>query len=614
MNLRKRALRYLAPFKGNIALIFAFNILYAIFSLFSLAMAVPFMSILFGEKEVITEKPAWSLSSESIFEHYYFYMGKIITSYGTVNALLLVALTMITFSFLSNLFRYLAHYNMAPIRAGVLKSFRRDIYDKIMILPLSFYSGFKKGDILNRIGADVQEVEWSIISTIQILTRDPFMLFIYLGTLFSINIKLTVISLVILPVSGILIAAVGKSIKRNSLKAQEILGKMSARFEETIGGLRVIKGYNAIEKASENFRKENRHYTKIATKIHRINELGSPLIEFLSILSMCLILLVGANFVLADPLFKGEIFVMYIVVFARMLPPAKQLVTAFYNIQKGRASTHRISQILDADEVITESENAVPAQGLKDKIEYRDVSFRYRDDSAKMENEDADVLKHINLTIRKGEIVALTGHSGSGKSTLVDLLPRFYDSCRGQILIDGTDIREYSISGLRNLMGIVNQDVILFNDTVFNNIAFGQKNVSREKVVEAAKNAHAHSFIMEMPDGYDTVIGDRGLKLSGGERQRISIARTILKNPDILILDEATSALDTESEYLVQKAMETLLEGKTAIIIAHRLSTIRNADTIIFMNKGKIVERGTHDELFNRKEAYYQFCTLQELR
>ena len=603
----KQAKKYLSPYKGNIILIFFFNILYACFALFSFTMCIPFLSILFGMDDVVVEQPVLSFDVNTIKDYFYYQIGQIIESQGAISALIIVGATMVLFSFLSNLFRYLAHYNLAPIRAGVLNQFRKDIYHQLITLPLSFYSKFKKGDILSRIGADVQEVEWSIISTLQILCRDPFMFLLFLITLLFINIKLTLIALIVLPLCGLLIGSIGKSIKRNAIKAQTVLGKMSVRFEETIGGLRVIKGYNAIDHAAENFQKENQYYTKVMTKTYRINDLGSPLIEFLCILAMGIILLAGASFVLDDPGFKGEILVAYIFIFARMLPPAKQLVTAYYNIQKGTASTQRINQIMEAEEVILEAENPVHFTKLKECIEYKGVSFTY-DEEADLAETDKAVLHNINLKINKGEIIAITGSSGSGKSTMVDLLPRFYDIVQGEILIDGINNKDISIIDLRNLFGIVNQDVILFNDTVFNNIAFGLKDVSREMVIEAAKMAQAHQFIMEMPEQYDTIIGDRGMKLSGGERQRLSIARTFLKNPEILILDEATSALDNESEYLVQKALETLLKGKTAIIIAHRLSTIRQADTILFMEKGEILERGTHQELLANGKGYSLFC------
>jgi len=574
-------------------------------------MVVPFLSVLFGQTEKIADKPELAFSIDSVTSTFYYYMGIIIDKSGQVSALIYIAVTMIILSFLSNLCRYMGQYFLAPIRAGILRSFRKDIYNKMIILPLSFYSDKKKGDVMNRIGSDVQEVEWSIISTIQTFCRDPFLMVVYLITLFSVSYKLTLVSLVVLPLSGYIIAVIGKSIKKNSVKAQQILGMLSSKYEETISGLRIIKGYNAIDHASDAFKQENKLFSSINTKIYRINDLGSPLIEFLSILSITVILLIGGKLVLLDSGMQGELLVMYLLVFARMIPPAKQLVAANYTIQKGMASAQRIYQIIDGEEIITELSDPVRIDFFKDKIEYKNVGFSYQGNSFIDNNKE--VLHDINITLKKGEVIGLVGSSGSGKSTLVDLLPRFYDVSKGKILIDGIDIKKYCISDLRELFGIVNQDVILFNDTVFNNIAFGKKSVTPEMVIEAAKIAQAHDFIMEMGNGYDTVIGDRGMMLSGGQRQRLSIARALLKNPQVLILDEATSALDNESEYLFQQALDTILENRTAILIAHRLSTIRHTNQILFIDNGSIVERGTHDELMQLKGAYYKFCLLQKM-
>jgi subfamily B ATP-binding cassette protein MsbA len=503
---------------------------------------------------------------------------------------------------------------MAPIRSGVLRNFRKDIYAKIISLPISFFSKYKKGDLLNRMGTDVQEVEWSFISSIQTFCRDPFMLAFSLIALFAVNVKLTIISLLVLPLSGLLIATVGKSIKRNAAKAQEVLGKMSAKFDETINGLRIIKGYNVIDQAEENFKQDNEYYTRASTKIHRINELGSPLIEFLSILSLAVILAIGSSFVFSDPMFKGEIFAAYILIFARMLAPAKQLVTAYYTIQKGKAAADRIAMIMDTDNAIKNASAAQPKATFDQSIVFNNVTFSYQEDPyCEQSGNPIYVLRNINMVIKKGEKVALVGPSGSGKSTLVDLLPRFYDIRHGEILIDNINNKKIILKDLRDLIGMVSQDTILFNDTIFNNIAFGEQNTDKVKVVTAAQMAQAHQFISDMPDGYDTVIGDRGLKLSGGQRQRISIARTFLKNPQILILDEATSALDNESEYAVQQALDTLLQGKTAVIIAHRLSTIRNADRILFMKHGQIIESGTHLELMTLNGEYRRFFEMQQV-
>lgn len=614
MNLYKKTLHYLSPYKGNIALILLFNICQSIFSLISFTTIAPFLSVLFGDAEVILQKPELTFSTTSIINTFYYYLGLLISSKGKEVALIMIGGTMVLFSLLTNLFRYFSLYMTAPIRAGVLRSFRKDIYLKIISLPISFFSKHKKGDILNRMGTDVQEVEWSIISSIQTFCRDPFMLFFYLIALFAVNIKLTVISLLILPLSGLIISVIGKSIKRNATKAQSILGKMSAKFDETISGLRIIKGYNIIDRTAENFRDENDYYTKISVKIHRINELGAPLIEFLSILSLTAILLLGSSFVFSDPTFKGEIFVMYILIFSQLIAPAKRLVTALYLIQKGKAAANRIEVIMDADEVIHEDPNAETKHNFEKSIVYKDVTFSYQEDPhCEQSGDPIYVLRNINLDIRKGETIALVGPSGSGKSTLVDLLPRFYDLKTGAIYIDDVNIKNMPLQNLRHLTGIVNQDIILFNDTIFNNIAFGQQNIPKERVIEAAQMAQAHQFIMELPEGYDTVIGDRGMNLSGGQRQRLSIARTFLKNPQILVLDEATSALDNESEFLVQKALDSLIKGKTAIIIAHRLSTIRNADRIIFMQQGEILECGTHQELMSLNGQYAQFYRIQQI-
>lgn len=603
MNLLKRLIKYLFPFKKYICIILIANLLYAFFSLFSFTMIAPFLSVLFGQVDPIATRPDFSLSVSCIINTFYYYMGLVILHYGKMSALIYVAISMIILSLLSNCFRYLGMYELAPIRAGFLKNLRTDIYHKILILPLSFYSQERRGDLLNRMGSDVQEVEWSILSTLQSLCRDPFLLIIYVVALFKISAPLTLLTLLILPVIGYLIALIGKSIKRSSVKAQQILGQMSSIFEESIGGLKIIKGYNAIDHANERFNHENEKFFKLNRKIFRITELGSPLIEILCIVALTLILFIGSKMVLTTTSIRAEIFMMYILLFSRLIQPAKSLVSSIYTIQKGLASAQRIYQILDGEEVIEEVENPIRITHLQDKIEYKNVSFSYE--------KGVDVLHDISFNIDKGKFIALVGASGSGKSTIVDLLPRFYDIDSGSILIDGIDARQYCISDLRRIFGIVNQDITLFNDTVFNNIAFGMPDVTREMVVDAAKVASAHDFIMEMESGYDTIVGDRGMKLSGGQRQRLSIARAVLRNPDVLILDEATSALDTESEFLVQRALQKLMEGRTSIVIAHRLSTIRKADEILFVENGRIVERGTHEELMAAKRGYYRFCSIQ---
>jgi len=460
-----------------------------------------------------------------------------------------------------------------------------------------------------RMGSDVLEVEWSIFSSLQSLCRDPFLIIIFLITLFSISVKLTLIALVILPVMGYLLAVIGKKISSSSLKMQQLLGNISSLFEEAVGGLRVIQGYNAEKYAEEKFAKHNNRFYQLHKRIFRINELGSPLIEFLCIMAILVISLITLWLIPSLMLRTSALFLLYFVVFARIIPPAKALVSTYYQMQKGLTAAQRVYEVIDAEEEIIECENPLPIHELKEEIKFQNVSFSYHP----VENAaECDVLHDINLTIQKGQTVAIVGPSGSGKSTMVDLLSRFYDLSYGDILIDGIPIPKYSIRDLRALFGVVSQDVILFNDSVYQNIAMGLPDATMDQVIEAAKMAQAHSFIMELEDGYDTVLGERGMRLSGGQRQRISIARILLRNPQVLVLDEATSALDNESEYLFQEALTPLLKNRTGIIIAHRLSTIRLADTIYFLQDGRIVEQGSHNELMNRQGYYYSFYTSQQ--
>lgn len=602
----RRVLTYLRDFKINIVLIFFFNLCYAVFSVFSLSMVAPFLSVLFGNGTMVTERPELSLNANDILNTFYYYMGIIIHDYGQFYALVFIAITMIVSTLFSNLFRYLGLYANAPIRAGISKGLRRDVYHRLLILPLSFYNRQKKGDILNRIGSDVQEVEWSVVCSLQMFFRDPILVIVFLITLFSISYKLTFLTLIILPPAGILIAKIGKSIKKNSTEAQQILGRMTSAFDEAISGLRIIQGHTATDYADRRFRKMNDRFFVLNRRIFRKTEIGAPLVEFLCILALVIVLLLGGNFVVSDAAMTGEKLILFIVIFARIIPPAQSIVSSYYTIQKGMASADRIFRVIDEDEVIEEAKEPVSKKTFDDKIEYSHVHFSYREDG------NEEVLSDISFTLEKGKTVALVGASGSGKSTIVDLLPRFYDVKEGQILIDGIDIRKLKISDLRSIFGIVNQDITLFNDTVYHNIAFGKERVTREMVEAAAKTALAHDFIMEMTEGYDTVIGDRGMMLSGGQRQRLSIARAVLQNPQVLILDEATSALDTESEYIVQQSLQRLMEGRTTIVVAHRLSTIRRADEILFVQGGRIIERGNHDELIALGGEYAKFCALQE--
>lgn len=606
MEMLKRLLRYLLNYKSNIFLVVLAQLLYAVFSIFTLSMIVPFLSVLFGQVDQVTVRPEFSLTTRYVIDTFYYYMGVVIARYGQMSALFYIAGVMILLSFLSNLCRYMGMFWLAPIRSGILQDLRHDLYERILILPLSFYSEQRKGDIISRMGADVLEVEWSVFSSLQSMCRDPFLIIIFVATLFAINVPLTLITLVILPLMGYGLAAIGRGIKKHSLKSQQLLGRMSSLFEEAVGGLRVVKGYNAEKQAYEKFKHENFQFYRLNKRVFRINELGAPLVEFLCILALLLISLTALVWLPSSATMKGTVFMLYFVIFARVIPPAKALVSTYYTLQKGMTAASRVYEIIDADEKITECQEPKTIDALKDSIEYRNVSFAYGEGQ-----EQHRVLHHIDLTIRRGQTIAVVGPSGSGKSTLVDLLPRFYDITEGELLLDGIPVNQYRISDLRSLFGIVNQDVILFNDTVYNNIVFGMKDVTEEQVVAAAKIAQAHQFISEMEDGYQTVIGDRGARLSGGQRQRISIARAILRNPEVLILDEATSALDNESEYSFQEALMPLVKTKTAIIIAHRLSTIRFADEIIFLKEGRIVERGSHDKLMAARGEYYHFYTAQ---
>jgi subfamily B ATP-binding cassette protein MsbA len=489
------------------------------------------------------------------------------------------------------------------LRNGVVKDLRNAIYLKALILPLSYFNEQRKGDIIQRITGDVQEVEWSILQMIEIIFRQPVTLLAYLIFLFILSPQLTVFVLIVLPISGFLIGRIGRSLRRTSDKVQTKMGSLVSLIEETISGLRIIKAFNAIEFSYNNFAKTNAEYAKVATRMIRKRDLASPLSEFLGIMVTAIILWYGGRLILSDDhSLDATLFLVYLGVFSQLLPPAKDISQAAAYIQKGASSLERIDHILEAEEVIVEKANPIHISDLEHSIEYRNVAFSYNTEP---------VLKNINLVIPKGRTVALVGPSGGGKSTMVDLLPRFYDITGGQLLIDGNDVREIAISDVRGLMGIVNQETILFNGSVYDNISFGMKDVTLEKVISAAKVANAHEFIERLDKGYDTNIGDRGLKLSGGQRQRISIARAVLKNPPVLILDEATSALDTESERLVQDALVKLMENRTSVVIAHRLSTIQHADEIIVLNAGQIVQRGNHHELIAVEGIYKKLCEMQ---
>ncbi len=607
-NLR-RILHYVKPYWFSILMNIVFNILAILFSLFSFSMIVPFLNLLFNPDNLTTVRPEFALDTDSLLAILDYYVSYIIILKGQETALIFICALLVIAFFLRNITTYFALYFMVGARAGTIKDIRNDLYEKIMILPLSFYSKHKKGDIMARITTDVQEIEVSIISYLDVFIKSPLTIAAYFAYMLGVSWRLTLFVVLLLPIGGLIIGWIGKSLRKDSLDGQNRFAGMLATIEETIGGLRIIKAFNAIGYSSEKFHEQNGLYTKVMKFVNRKRDLSSPMSEFLSSIIIAIVIWFGATLILngaKTPGLESSItaanFIAYIVVFSQIISPAKSFSQGFYSLQKGMASADRIFEILDAEEVIVEKRDALDLTEFKDSIVYDNVNFHYN---------EADVLKNINLTIQKGKMIAIVGESGGGKSTLVDLLPRFYDVSQGKITIDGTDVRDFKICDVRGLMGIVSQESILFNDTVFNNIAFGLEHATREAVVEAAKIANAHDFIMEMEDGYDTIIGDRGMNLSGGQRQRISIARAVLKNPPILILDEATSSLDTESERLVQEALSKVMTNRTSVVIAHRLSTIQNADEIIVMVKGRIVERGKHEELIEIGGVYKRLTDLQ---
>lgn len=596
--------RFIPPYKLRVFKSVLFNFLHAFFGSLSIAMLIPILGIIFDSQHDVTEKVPFALDSKSLGNLFYYYITYIKYTYGQSSTLIIVGLVAVVATAFKTGFSYLASYELIYIRNGVVRDIRKKIYLKILSLPLPFFSEERKGDIISRMTGDVQEVEGSVMSSLDMLFQSPILIIVYLSTMLIMSWQLTLFVFVLLPIMGLLIGKVGKNLKRHSWEGQTKMGEILALMEETLSGLRIIKAFNAENKMSHKFSDENEDYRRIQNRLMRRRSLAHPMSEFLGTIVIVIILWFGGTLVLNHQgALSAEGFIAYIALFYSIINPAKNLTNAYYSVQKGLAAMDRIDVILGADSSIQEPAEPREIIQFSNQIEYKHVGFSYTGNKP--------VLKDINLTIPKGKTIALVGQSGSGKSTFVDLLPRFYDVTRGEINIDGIDIRELSFYNLRELMGNVNQDPILFNDTIYNNIAFGVENATPEQVENAARIANAHEFISQTENGYQTMIGDRGGKLSGGQRQRLSIARAVLKNPPIMILDEATSALDTESEKLVQEALDNLMKNRTSIVIAHRLSTIKNADQICVFHEGEIVERGTHEELLALNGIYTKLYSMQ---
>jgi len=606
--------RFIAPYyKGYLSLAVLFNILSALLNLVAFALVMPILNILFQIEERVTTyipfssldlttQAGWSQMKEVVTNNFGYFVSQLIETEGASYTLIILGIYLVLMTLLKVGATYLGGFFLVPIRTGVVRDLRNQLNAKILALPLGFFSEERKGDVLARITGDVGEVENSVMSSLDLLLKNPILIFVYLGSMLVISWQLTLFVFLVLPIAGFVMGRVGKSLKRTSLEAQNQWGQLISQVEETLGGLRIVKAFTAEKFVDKRFRDSNEEYRQTVIGVNRRQLLAHPVSELLGTATIAIVLWYGGSLILnRDSSIDASTFIYYLVIFYSLINPLKDLSKGAYAIRRGMGSMERVDRILQAESTITDPAEPKPVV-FNEAIRLEKVSFRYAEEW---------VLRDVDLTIRKGQTVALVGHSGSGKSTLVDLIPRFYDVVEGRITIDGTDIREVAVADLRRLMGNVNQEPILFNASVFENIAFGVEGATLEKVRQAAEVAHADEFINDMPAGYDTNIGDRGGKLSGGQRQRLSIARAVYKNPPILILDEATSALDTKSERLVQSALDRLMEGRTTIVIAHRLSTIIHADVICVVDGGRIVEQGTHDELLALDGHYAKLHAIQ---
>ena len=603
MHFFLKILKYIKSYCSYVLLNVFSNILSVIFSLFSLTLVIPFLGILFGTQEKVFQAPPLSLNASSIKENFYYLISKTIDTKGNVEALMLICVLVLSMFFLKNLFRYLALFFLTPIRNGIIHDMRMDLHKKILSLDVAYIGSKRKGDLTSRMTSDLVEIEWSIMGALEMFFKDPISIILYLSTLIFISPHLTVFVVILFPIAGILIGYIGKSLKSSSKKGQDKLAYILSIIDENIFGLRIIKTFNAEGFINSKFKKSSEEYRKIMTNILRKKDLSSPMSELLSTIVMVVVMWFGGQLVLSDSSsLSPQEFIGYILIFSQIIPPVRSLTTSYYYIQKGSAAAERVYEILDQENGIYNNPKAVKISQINNSINFNINSFKY---------ENKVILKNINFDINKGQKIALVGQSGGGKSTIADLLPRFYDVKDGMITIDKTNIKDIDVFCLRDLISIVSQDSILFNDTIFNNIKIGNINATKEEVIEAAKAANAHEFILNCENGYDTNIGNAGEKLSGGQKQRLSIARAILKNPEILILDEATSSLDSESERLIQDALSNLMKSTTSLVIAHRLSTIETADNIIVLKDGEIIEQGNHGELIAKAGTYKKLYDLQ---